>query len=352
MTRRLLLLVCLGAGTARAGEIETVDALVEAGHFKRANAMLRGLVAAQPNDARLQYRLAQCQEAFGDLEGALRSARRAAELDPRSAAYRMMVATALVEKAQRGSGLSALSTARSAKAEAEAALRLDPRSTEALRFLVEYCFEAPGIAGGSKDRAAKLAEQIAAIDPAKGWLARAHLLPPRKEPAKAEQDYRKALEADPHSYEAAIALAQHYWRQKNYGAGETAARAAIQMHPERIAGYEMLARVDADASKIAELEATLAASTAAVPDNLSPYYFAARRLLLAGGDANRAQAWLRKYLSAEPEGDAPSLATAHWQLGLALEKAGRKPEAVAELRSAVQMDGTLKDARQDLKRLQ
>jgi hypothetical protein len=38
-------------------------------------------------------------------------------------------------------------------------------------------------------------------------------------------------------------------------------------------------------------------------------------------------------------------------LGLALEKQGRKPEAIAALETAVRMDGSFEPAKKDLKRL-
>src|SRR5262249_27397516 len=160
----VLLLVPLWLGLG--GETESVDALLEAGHFKRAKAALAGLLAAQPNNAHLHYRLAQCQEAFGDLDAALKSARDAAQLDAENATYRAYVGGVLAEKASDAGGLSALGTARSAKAEAEAAVRLDPNNVDALIILTNYLAKAPGIAGGNKHEAAKLVDRIAQLDPA------------------------------------------------------------------------------------------------------------------------------------------------------------------------------------------
>jgi Flp pilus assembly protein TadD len=59
---------------------------------------------------------------------------------------------------------------------------------------------------------------------------------------------------------------------------------------------------------------------------------------------------LRTYLSVEPEGNEPTLAEAHWKLGLVLEKLGRAHEAAAEWREAVRLDSASPAAR-DLKRV-
>ena len=329
--RFLLLLVPLLLG--RGGETESIDALVEAGHFRRAKAALAGLLAAEPNNAHWHYRLAQCQEAFGDLDAALKSARTAAQVDANNTTYRAYVAGVLSEKASHAGGLGALGTARSAKAEAEAAVRLDPNNMDALIILANYLAEAPGIAGGNKQEAAKLADRIAQLDPAEGYAIRVSL-PPPKDAAAAEELYWKAIQANPKHYDARVGLARFQWLQKKYAAAEAESREAVKLFPDRIGEYEMLARIAADQQHLADLDVILAAAERAVPDNLSPYFFAGRRLLAAGGDPTRAESYLRKYLASEREGDAPTFAMAHWQLGLTLEKAGRKKEAVAELETA------------------
>jgi hypothetical protein len=60
---------------------------------------------------------------------------------------------------------------------------------------------------------------------------------------------------------------------------------------------------------------------------------------------------LRKYLSTEPEGRAPSVGEAHWTLGLVLGQLGRRREALAELRTAEQMRPDLDEVKKDLRRL-
>ena len=46
----------------------------------------------------------------------------------------------------------------------------------------------------------------------------------------------------------------------------------------------------------------------------------------------------------------PRLSRAHWRLAQALEKQGRKPEAVAELEAALRLEHGLEGAEKDLKR--
>ena len=90
-----------------------------------------------------------------------------------------------------------------------------------------------------------------------------------------------------------------------------------------------------------------------IPDDFSPYYEAARTLLAEGADLPRAERYLRKYLTQDPEGETPSPALAHWRVGAgALRMEGRKPEAIAEVETALRLKPDLREAKKDLKCLE
>ena len=74
--------------------------------------------------------------------------------------------------------------------------------------------------------------------------------------------------------------------------------------------YDLLARVYAATRRWADLDAILGQSEKAVPDDFAPYYQAANILIQDGSDRPRATAYLRKYLSQEPEGRQPTRAQA------------------------------------------
>ena len=74
-------------------------------------------------------------------------------------------------------------------------------------------------------------------------------------------------------------------------------------------------------------------------------------LLTSGKDLPRAERYLRKYLTMEPEAGEPPLAAAHWQLGQVLEREGKKTDAIPEMEEAVRLQPDLKEAKEGLKRL-
>ena len=112
-----------------------------------------------------------------------------------------------------------------------------------------------------------------------------------------------------------------------------------------------MAAVLAQQERWQELDVVLAESKSRVPDDLGPQFQAGLETLLAGKDPARAERYLRKYLTQEPEAYGTRLSRAHWRIGQALEKQGRKAEAIAEIEVALRMEPEMEEAKKDLKRL-
>src|SRR3989442_5343887 len=254
---------------------------------------------------------------------------------------------------QEAGPMKGVGLARRFRREAETAVRIDPRSVDARFDLMMFCLKAAGIAGGDKKRARALADTILLLDPVRGQIAQGRLALEQKDSVRAGEFYRKAVEADPKSREAQMAAAAYYAgsSQKKWDLGEQHARAALDLDPTRASPYAVLAGIYAHLERWPDLEAILERAEKECPDNLYPGYQAGRTLLVDGHDLARAERCFRRYLSAEPEGLTPTLAQAHWRLGLVLEKQGRVPEALSELETALRLDPGLEDAKKDLKRL-
>ena len=121
---------------------------------------------------------------------------------------------------------------------------------------------------------------------------------------------------------------------RRYAEAEHFARQAIAADPDRAAAYVYLASACAHQQHWSDLDAALDEAERHVPDNAAPLYSAAVALLESNADLARAERYLRRYLTQQPEAGAPTQATAHWKLGLVLEKQGRRADAATELRAA------------------
>jgi tetratricopeptide (TPR) repeat protein len=301
------------------------------------------------------YQMALVKLEFREVEPAIQLAEKAVALKPKDARTHSALADCYGQKAEGDVGMfEGLKLARAFRKEAEMALAIDPKNYNALHSMMQFFLEVPGIAGGSKSKANEMAEKIAAIDAAKGFMAKAEIAMHEQQFDQALGLYQKAMEADPKSYEALIRVAAMYANQKwrDLAKVDQYAQNAIRLDPSRAMGYGVLAQAKVWNEKWGELDQLLTQAEKVVPDDYTYYFRAGRALLNSGKDNARAERYFRKYLSQEPEGDTPTLATGHWQLGLTLEKLGRKQDAIAELQTAVKMDPQLKAAKNDLKRLQ
>jgi tetratricopeptide (TPR) repeat protein len=303
----------------------TPEALIEAGHWKRARALVERRLRDAPDDPNALYLSSQIRNAFGDHASPLGLAQKAVRLDGGVARYHRQLAEVQGVMAQHAGVFQQLMLARTFRKEIDAALKLDPRDAQALRDLLEYYLLAPGIVGGDPKKAETMAQQIAAIDAAEGFLAKARIAEFRKDQGQMEAMLRRAAEVRPPSYKALMALASFYLapERRNEAAAEALARSALALDGGRIDAYSVLASVYAGRGAWSALEATLSAAAREVPDDAAPCYRAAERLLSDARDPARAERYLRQYLAQEAEGNQPTAAEAHGKLGIALRAQGR-----------------------------
>jgi tetratricopeptide (TPR) repeat protein len=330
--------------------------LAEHGHWKRLKALVEPRAGRNPNDAEAQWLLSRVRLAYRDAEGALAPAEKAVALDPKNAEYRWQLAQVVGEQASNASIFKQLGLAKRFKHEAEAVLAIDARHTGAMIGLMEFYYRAPGIAGGDKKKAEQTPDQIAAINKVDAAIARARLMArmdPQPPTAQFEQVWVQAVQADPTRFEPHVNLASIYasGTAPRWELAEKESLIAKKIDPDRTPPYSILAAVYATGERWAELDAVLNEAEQKIPDNLTPYLRASSALVAAGKDFARAERYARKYLSQEPEPNATTPAVAHWRLALALEKQGRKADAIAELQTSAKLDPKFEQAQKDLKRL-
>src|SRR5215472_9246671 len=331
MLRRLLIfwLTLSVLGRPALADEPSVDQLIEAGHYKRARAKLSS--AGQPANAAEADRLSRIALVFGELDRAFQLSERATSLAPKNARYRVQLAMAAGARAMRAGLFKAVSLGRRMKEELEKALDLDEKNVEALSTLVLFHLKAPGFLGAHPEEAREITAELQRLDPVRGFLAQAQIAREDKKLDQLPGLYTRVAESRPKDYAAQVA--------------------AASIDPTRAAGHARLAEALAGSHRWAELDEALAEAERNVPDNYLPNFAVGVLLLNQGQELARAEACLRKYLSQEPEGGTPSRAIGRWRLGQALEKLGRKREAMSELEAALKEQPDLKEAKKDLERL-
>jgi hypothetical protein len=338
-------------------------ALIEQEHFLRARGQVESALRNNPRDRYALIAKSKVEMAFNHLDAAVDAAQAAATVDDTSAPAHAQLACAVGWRIA-SSSVSLFQKIKAAwwfKKEVDRALQLDPDNVEALTYLSEYYWYLPGIAGGSRKRGEELADKIVTLDPAKGYGLKANYAGDEADKANrsaaVEAVWRQAVAARPSSYDAHVGLGSAYFLDgagDKLGLAEAEANRAIALDGGRVGGYRLLAAIYAKANRWSDLDAVIRRARDAVPDDLSPQFQAARRILIGKKDGQwaRAEEYMRGYLAAPVEGGEPSVAVGHWMLGLVLEKEGLKAEAVQEVQTAVNLDSSLEGAKRDLRRME
>ncbi|MGD0693508.1 MAG: tetratricopeptide repeat protein [Terriglobia bacterium] len=332
-----LTFLCISATSA--GADSSLQGLIDAGHWKRARVLAERSYQSNPNDVEAAYLHSRVKFAFGDLEGALALAEKVVALEPKNSSYHVQLAEVCGRTAEKASLFSKGHWAKRFREESETAASLDPKNLNARFDLLEFYLQAPRLMGGGQDKARAMADEIAKVDSVSGLLAQARLAREQKDWGKEQEAYIKAAATAPKNYNTMVEIANFFLRPTGGGKpGDTTtidppsnpvdaekfARQAVKLDPGHAAAYAALARLYAIQQRWKDLDAVLIEAEKNVPDNLRPCYRAAEVLFAENKDLPRAERYFRKYLSQEPEPDSPTLAEAQRELGLVLEKEGRK----------------------------
>jgi tetratricopeptide (TPR) repeat protein len=331
---------------------QSPDDLTKAQHWKRARAAVEAGLKQNPNDAHLLTLQCRILKTYGKLDEAAKTCERSVSIDPKNWEAHWDLGQVYADQAQKVNFFKAVGFAGKVKNEFQAAVTANPGAFESHYALMEFYSDAPGVAGGDKGKARAEQQEVAKLSPAWGFMAAYDITPKDKKAAVQEDLYRKAHDAPDASYSTQIPYCVWLTNQKRWDEAQKCNDELVKRAPDRVLAYSNLAIIYASQSKWKELDALIAAAEKAVPDNLNPQFQAARVLVEAGQDLPRAERYLRHYLEQEPEPKYPLLSRAHFRLGQALEKQGKKQEAIAELQAAVKMEPDFKPAQEELKKLQ
>jgi tetratricopeptide (TPR) repeat protein len=221
--------------------ISAATALAEAKDYAGARRMLEGIVQRDGRNHQARFHLGRLLSGpLRDYDAGEEQLEKAVELAPDSAEYHFWLGNLYGIQAQNASIFSKLSYAGKVKEEFEKASKLSPRSIRYRTALMSYYLQAPGIAGGSDEKAREQATEIGKIDPYEGLLATAEVEVATENPENAEQAYRKAIEMRPDGWRAYHRLGYLYVRDKRWDDAIAQFRKYVEVAPKDANSHDSL----------------------------------------------------------------------------------------------------------------
>jgi len=253
-----------------------------------------------------------------DYEAAIDWLKKAVNLNKNSSEYHLLLGRAYGMKARKVSFLKKALLAKYVKNEFEKAVELDPDNLNARFDLIKYYLMAPGIMGGSKDKAREQAEEIKKRDSSQGHTAIGLIYDVEKKYDQAEKEYLTGIEEDSQSFKLYYRLGLLYEKRKKYDKA-----------------FDILEKIVAD-----------------LPDEIFAYYLIGRIALMSGQNLDRAEECFKKYLQIESKKNSNSLAHVHCMLGNVYMAKGQKEHAKIEYEAALKLDPDHKKAKKCLEDLE
>jgi tetratricopeptide (TPR) repeat protein len=270
---------------------------------------------SSPNDWHAHIALARTYYAVGRWDDAIKAGEKAASLNPNCAECQSWLARMYGDKAEDSGPFGGLKYGRKAGEALDRAAQLAPNDPQVLSALAEFNISAPGMIGGSKDRAQNLADRLAKIDPAESHWVLAQLAQKDKRWEDAEREFKASIDASNGAANYWLEYGKFLWRR----------------------------------GRNPEMEQAVLKAVASPRKKSNSLYEAGNLLQRAGRNFPDSIKYLRAYLDqANKSEDAPAF-RAHYLLGTVLERQGDKPAAIKEYRQALSLASDFKPAQEALR---
>jgi len=298
-------------------DIATGIQLFKEKKYAEAKKFFQSFTESNQNDPAGAYYLGRLFLWEGNYDKAIDWLDKAIELDQTNSGYHFWLGNAYGVKAQRAGLLKKASAAKNVKKEFERAVELNPENIDARFGLLQFYQMAPGIMGGSKDKAREQAEAIKKRNGYQGHLAFGLIHTINEEYALAEKEYQAAIAVKPEDTQPYYLLSYLYGRQKQFDKATELFEDLLKTHPDEVSSYFHLGRI----------------------------------AVMSGKNLDKGEAYLQKYLQTEPSNERPSFAFTHLLLGHIYKQKENKELAKSEYEKALELDPDFEQAKKALKNL-
>lgn len=322
--RALVLSLCIAAPASRTVAqtgsvvqepgVEAAVRLFDQGDYSAAKARLLEVTRGAPDNAAAAFYLGRIYLSEGSNDQSVAWLERAVRADPRNSKYHNALGQAYASQARTANRLRQAMLAGKIKDQFATAVSLDPDNIEARMGLMQFYLIAPGIMGGSVDRARDQAAEIRKRNPLEGLIAAAIILEKENDRDKAQTEYESAVREFPDSTRGYYQLAAFYRKTQQY---------------------------DKAFALLDELQARH-------PNQIETLYHIGSTGAQSGRNLDRSAEALRTYLSKPWLPPRPTPVSAHFRLGQIYEKQGDRVRARKEYQTVLELDPNYMGAKEAL----
>jgi tetratricopeptide (TPR) repeat protein len=216
-----------GPVLASADVVKSANADITAGKADDAIVLLTSFLATNAENAEAHNLLCRVYYQENRWHDAIAQCQLAVGLIPSDSAYHLWLGRAYGGEADSDHSVKAYPLAKKVKAEFERAVQLDSANTDALFDLGEFYVIAPGIVGGSKDKAQEIVQALRAVERTLADELNGRLEEKEKHYDAAELEFKAAIEASKQPADAWMNLASFYLRRRQSAEALEAVRAGI-----------------------------------------------------------------------------------------------------------------------------
>jgi len=300
---------------------QSPEALYKERKFDEADAAAKAALASNKNDHSAMFVLGKIAENNDKHDDAIDWFEKCIKLDGNNAQYHLWLGDAVGSVAQNASVFRQPFLARRVKSEFEKAVALDPTLIDARKGLVDFYSMAPGVMGGSNDKAKEQVAEITKLNALRGHQIGAQLAERLKDYPAAEAELKAAIAAAPDSIKTNqyFPLGSFYRRRSQWD--------------QSFAVYEQVMKTKPD-----EIVAHLAWGVTAAQ---------------SGKNIERGEVEIKQYLAVATveKSGINNMSAAHYNLGTIYEKTARKDLAKTEYVEAVKVNPQNTNAKKALSAL-
>jgi Tfp pilus assembly protein PilF len=295
-----VLSVLLATSLAAQSPVERAKSLMDSRDYNEAKAILQPLGAT---DATAALYLGQIAIEQNDPAKAVDWLEKSVSLNPRSSVSYDWLGRAYGIQAEHASKFKQPFLAGRTRSAWEKAIALDANNLDARDDIIVYYLRAPGFMGGGKDKARLMAQEIQKRNAYRGAVAWVRVCADAKDKPCMERELNFLVSSYPDSSVGYTSLASYYVNEKNFDKAFATIDQLLKLKPGDPAGL----------------------------------YAYGRTASFTGMNLERGEQALKEYM-ASPIPTGPSIAHAHYRLGLIEEKKGAKDLARREYQAALRLD--------------